>query len=447
MKCMDKLLSVYCVIIYGLVSGLVFMIPAYMKYDVGRLMPSRMRRLEYLMSINWSQAMYDLTIHPDHMIGYYVYQMLYGKLVGLADPIEIVQEMWLLMYIVPFMVVPLFVRYYFKSNILIILSPVILSFCCQKIIIAHHDDSTWFISWTVYAILPLIFIGIVYAEKWLKTKQIVKFIMAFVAISLMIGISNIGRLHAGLSLMIVIVALLSMGIKKYYGISFKAILIVICSLGILNGGYFMFTNVIPDVLIRQQGYHDSIDYFGPWHTLYIGLGWKNFLWKNNTLQGDIWKYDKRPEYIVYLDECAMSMVSSRDSKVKYLSNEYFQILQEEYIRIARENTAWFVVNYIEKWFVCLYVVFKYLKYQIVAAAILFLMMIKLRAGKKMLLLPHYVYGSIVFIALFDTIFGMIAVPSYGYLQGTMAAASMLTFCMTLDILRNISRYFIEQETA
>lgn len=442
MSWMSKLLPGYFVIIYGLLLGLMVMLPAYMRYDVGKLMGERMRRLDYLLSCDWSQAMYDLTLNPDHMVGYYVYQMLYGKLVGLADPIEIVQEMWLLMYIVPFMVVPLFVRHYFQSNALILLSPVLLSFCWWKVVIAHHDDSTWFIAWTVYAILPLIFIVISYGEKWLKTMQMAKFVPAFIGISLMIGIANIGRLHAGLSLVIVIISVMLVGIKRYYGISLKAVLIFICSLGILNSSYFMFTNSIPDFLIRQQGYQSGINYFGPWHTLYIGLGWKNYAFNHNAVPGDIWQYDKNPEYIVYLDECAISLVSSQSQDIGILSDEYFQILKKEYIRIGKEHTAWFVVNYIEKWLACLYVS---LRYQLVSIAILLVVMRRLHARKKLILLPEFIYGSLIFVVLFDTIFGMIAVPANGYLQGSMAAASMLTFCMMLDVLRSISKYFIGQE--
>ena len=417
--------------------GIAFNLYTYYQYRIENLMPSRIRKLTILLSLDIQEALRYLTEHSDHMTSYYLYQRLYGGVLGISNPVDIIQQIWVWMFILAYAIITVFVWHKYHSKFLTLCAPLIFYLLTKAVIVVYHDDCTWFLAWAVYAILPLLAIFYNQGRGLLQYERYVLFLFITLLITMLIGISNIGRLHSGLAISCVLLYIVFWFCKKMHNKK-KAILIGLMSLFIVFQGYSLFTATIPNSMMRLYGINSNINYFGPWHTLYIGLGWRNSLPKLSMLaecnDKEAWKTDKNPAKIIYLDECADGFVKSRDSSIEYISKPYFEVLKTEYIRILKENTQWVFINYAEKILVCLLNVF-YTQCKSLLIVSVFAFILK---KKNMLKLSsRFIYVSAVFTMMIDLIFGLIAMPTAGYLQGSMAALSLIIFVLAMDILDSL----------
>lgn len=423
--------------LYGMCMGIVFNLYTYYQHNVESLMPSRIRKLTTLLSLDIQEALRYLTEHSDHMTSYYLYQRLYGGVLGVSNPIDIMEQIWVCMFVLAYAIITVFVWHKYRSKILTLCAPVCFYLLSRAVLVTHHDDCTWFLAWAVYAILPLLAIFYDKGRELLQYKGYVLFIFITLLIAMLIGISNIGRLHSGLAISCVLLYMVFVFCSKMYNKK-KAVLVGLMSLLIVFQGYSLFTATIPNSMMRLYGINSNINYFGPWHTLYIGLGWRNSVPKLSALaecsDKEAWKTDKNPAKIIYLDECADGFVKSKDSSIEYISKPYFEVLKTEYMRILTENTGWALINYLEKAIVCFAYVF-YTQWR----ALLILSAIELILKKKNMLAlsSSFVYTSAIFTMMADLIFGLIAIPTAGYLQGSMAALSLCMFVLAMDILDSL----------
>lgn len=338
-----------------------------------------------------------------------------------------------------YFIITIFVWHQYHSKILTICAPVIFYFLTKTVLVTHHDDCTWFLAWAVYAILPLLAIFYDQGRKLLQYKRYVLFLFITLLIAMLVGISNIGRLHSGLTISCILLYIVLWSCKKMRK-NKKAILVGLMSFFIVFQGYSLFTATIPNNMMRLYGISSNINYFGPWHTLYIGLGWRNSLPKLSMLaecnDKEAWKTDKNPAKIIYLDECADGFVKSKDSSIEYISKPYFEVLKTEYIRILKENTQWVFINYAEKILVCLLNVF-YTQWKSLIIVSIFAFI--LRKKNILNLSSRFMYASAVFTLMIDLIFGIIAMPTANYLQGSMAALSLAIFILVMDMLASLLR--------
>ena len=149
---------------------------------------------------------------------------------------------------------------------------------------------------------------------------------------------------------------------------------------------------------------------------------------------EAWKTDKNPKNIIYLDECADAFVKSKDSAIPYISESYFEVLKTEYMRILTENTGWVILNYVEKILACIcYVIYTQWRLLLIVSLIGLI----LKRKHILQLSSKFMYFSTMFIMCVNFIFGIIAIPSSGYLQGSMAALSIGMFFLIMDIFSSL----------
>lgn len=353
---MNKNFRTYTLIsIYGLCAGILFNIYTYCYFNAEQLMGERKRILTELLSLDIKEVLLYLTVRSDHMISYYLYQRFYGGLFGINDVVDIMQQIWVWMFVFVYSIITAFSWYKYRSKILTLCTPVFFYFFSKPVLVNYHDDCTWFLAWAVYAILPLL---IILKDKYgelIQNERYAYILLAILLISVLIGISNVGRLHSGLATGCILLYVVMLICKKIRHKK-KAFFIGITSLLIVCQGYTLFTTTIPNSMMRLYGINSNINYFGPWHTLYIGLGWRNSYPQLSVLaeceDKEAWKIDKNPQNIIFKDECANGFVKSKDSGIEYLSKPYFEILKTEYICILTENKQWVFINYLEKTLTC-----------------------------------------------------------------------------------------------
>lgn len=435
---MNKNIRIYiCSCLYGLGIGLIFNLYVYYLHDVEKLMPTRIAKLTQLLSLNFPDALKYLTEHPDHMTSYYLYQRQYGSIFGIDSPVDIMQQIWVWMFTIVFSIITVFSWYKYQSKKLTLFSPIIFGFLIKAVVISHHDDCTWFLAWAVYAILPFIIIFHDKCSFFIENESYMSILLITFIIAILIGISNVGRLHSGLAILLVLIYIIALFCHRIRDKK-KSFLVGLLSALIMFNGYSLFTSTIPNNLMRMYGINSNINYFGPWHTLYIGLGWKNSISQLSMLREcddmEAWKTDKNPKNIIYLDECADAFVKSKDSAIPYISESYFEVLKAEYMRILTENTGWVILNYVEKILVCIcYVIYTQWRLLLIVSLIGLI----LKRKHILQLSSKYMYFSTMFIMCVNFIFGIIAIPSSGYLQGSMAALSIGMFFLIMDIFSSL----------
>ncbi|MCI8529975.1 MAG: hypothetical protein HFH82_12625, partial [Lachnospiraceae bacterium] len=100
--------------------------------------------------------------------------------------------------------------------------------------------------------------------------------VAFAGICLCMGLGNLPRMHSSLGIFL----LLMTGLVKEYVIplkkkrSQKAVFQVCTLLILVLVSYTLFTGLIPKLYLATTGQDGKIEAFGPWHTIYAGLGWE-----------------------------------------------------------------------------------------------------------------------------------------------------------------------------
>ena len=417
--------------------GIVFNVYTYYQFYAEQLMGERKRVLMDILPLSMQEALEYLTVYSDHMTSYYLYMKMYGVIFGLNNPVDIMQQIWVWMFVLAYSIITVFVWHKYHSKFLTLCAPVIFYFLTKAVLVNHHDDCTWFLAWAVYAILPLLAIFYDQGGELLHYKRYVLFLFITLLIAMLIGISNIGRLHSGLAISCVLLYIVFWFCRKMYN-NKKAILVGLMSLFIVFQGYSLFTATIPNGMMRLYGINSNINYFGPWHTLYIGLGWRNSYPQLSVLaeykDKNAWKTDKNHQNIIYKDGCANAFVQSKDSSIQYLSKPYFEILKTEYMRILTENKMWSFINYFEKILVCLVFIFYR---QWLALLIIAVITIILKRKGILNLSCRYMYAFTLFVMCVDLIFGIIAMPTINYLQGSMAALSLCIFVLAMDTLASL----------
>jgi hypothetical protein len=179
---------------------------------------------------------------------------------------------------------------------------------------------------------------------------------------------------------------------------------------------------------------------GPWHTAYIGFGWKEN------------KYG-----IIYKDGSASAKVKEYDPGITYLSEEYMRVLRSEYFKLLKEDPAFFIGSYLNKFVKITKMCFGYFKKRggvILAGVLLCIFMVAymLTPGsqgcKLSRKLPRTLRSTALLMlpcGLFCVFAGMIpamiAVPRTSYLTGPYAACGLLKFTLAVITALFVVRIF------
>jgi hypothetical protein len=313
------------------------------------------------------------------------------------------------------------------------LSPFIVFAALLPLLFSLKTDTYWALGFIVVLALPLL--SIVYNREWDRKSL---FIALFLSVAA--GLANLPREHAGLGVALLLLATVFVKTRSAKKPLCFGGVVIFCVIS-----YFLFTRLVPALYFTIYEQPVEIRQMGPWHTLYIGLGWEK------TLYGTDNKYG-----IIYKDGHAAETVKKINPQCVVYSNEYMEILKKEWFRLLKDDTAWFLKNYARK-FAASVLDFPlrisamirsravFVSLCAVAALCLFGFSRLLRsrfAAAKLLGQYWYLLFASVFCYFFYTIFGLAAVPWPTYLLGTMASAMAIVVFSLLFAIAILEQVFL-----
>ena len=300
-------------------------------------------------------------------------------------------------------------------------SPFLLKIFVGWSLYEFKNDTYWSMAWIVVIGLPLI--GIFWREEqgWAKWA-------AFMGVCLCMGLGNLPRMHSSIGILLLLLA----GLIKEYIIPLKKTrnrkaVFQACSLLILTLlSYTLFTGLIPKAYLTVTGQEGKIADFGPWHTIYAGLGWEEN------------EYGFR-----FNDEYVDGQAKKIDPSVVYCSPEYMDILRDEWFRLWREDTEYMLGTYYRKFKACLdlSIPSEYGYYNLKFVISIFLLSACILRyvfkRKKILVSWRQMLFAAFFCCLFSLVFPMMANQHIKYRVGFVTACGMLFVFGSLSIMQSM----------
>lgn len=220
-------------------------------------------------------------------------------------------------------------------------SPLLVSLFVGQILYKVKGDVDYGLAWVLVMCLPLL--GIYCREKKGAGKWIV-----FGALCLFMGIGNLWRAHGSLPILLLLAAVIVVEQRRRWkrhkssggGISHRARLKIIAAgtalILVCVTSYELFTYIIPNIyaVATGQGFVGKFS-FGPWHSLYLGLGWEEN------------KYG-----ILALDQYGVDLAKSIDPEAIYPNARYMEVMRHEWFSLWREDPGYMLGTYCRKLLTC-----------------------------------------------------------------------------------------------
>lgn len=412
-----------CCILYGLIVSSFIVYPWYHDVNPIQYMPTRCRSMNLILQADDYQSIANLlSSFFDHMTAYYFYGGLLGRFIGFSDAVDVFNFVWAISMTIVVVLMPLFIYKMFNSVICTIFAPILWYMLVRSTTFTYKDDTSYFLAWPIFLGLPLLYSTINLKDKYAR-------LLFFLLVFLIIGISNIGRLHSGIVLLPVIIYCLWKNKGTWKNRLMPCLSVLLLSFSLL---YFAFVTIIPNLFLQQYGINSGIRYFsGAWHTVYIGLGWAHDGSDSSYLT------DKSAKHIIFLDECAFSFATNKNPNVELYSAEYMDILKQEWLRIAKEENSFFITSYSNKLLEGIKLTLG-IHYRLVLSLIILFALIKKKDDLKLSFrLQKWYYIALVYLWAVGLVYGLIAAPFYGYLQGAFAAYNYFIFYLCLEALCHI----------
>ena len=186
------------------------------------------------------------------------------------------------------------------------------------------NDSYWIYGWITFISVPILFF--LFRDKWQKSNWI------WVALLIgVVGVGNIFRANASLALIISLVVL--MVVKIIYPATktkqFKSVVLGCCICLIVFFANGFFTSTVPHIYQSVTNQPECLPMKGPWHSLYIGLGWE----KENPLgleYGDVYGYKNREDLLYDISDGYYIGVESPEY-INEMKNVYFDTVFSNFI--------------------------------------------------------------------------------------------------------------------
>ncbi len=199
------------------------------------------------------------------------------------------------------------------------------------------NDSYYIYAWMTFISLPVLFF--LFRDKWNNRNYI------WVALLLgVMSVSNIFRSSVGLAIAASLIVLMLIKIivpsvkEKNYGT--MALGLLVCFLAV--AGQSFFTSTIPHAYQSMTDQPRVLPIKGPWHTLYVGLGW-----------------EENPLGLEYLDGCGYAgreHLLNDPGEGYYIcveSPEYMEEMKSVYFDAVFSDVGFFFTSYIRKGFTSL----------------------------------------------------------------------------------------------
>lgn len=215
-----------------------------------------------------------------------------------------------------------------------LLSPVIQVFLLRYLIRARMDTH-YIAAWLPVIAAPILFA--LATQDWKRTSY-----FWFGLLCLAMGVSNILRSQTAIGCAVALALIIIYQLWPKFGgggrirTRIKPLLRLLVLLACIPLSYNLFTNYVPDVYQIATGQPKRIASGGPWHTLYIGLGWEENPF--SIVYNDAFGYQKCPE----------AFASETASLYRPCPPEYFEAIKKVYINTIKSDWKWCVGSYLRK---------------------------------------------------------------------------------------------------
>lgn len=387
-------------------------------------MNSRLQKLNMCMQQLLAGGQPQVVSLKDHNPAFYLYASYLGVLFGKTEAWQVFLLLQSGAAALVFLLYPVLIYKLTHSMLTACISPFLLKTFLGWILYEFKTDSYWSMAWIIVMGLPLL--AVYFREKhgWPKWA-------AFTGICLCMGLANLPRMHSSLGiLLLLLVAIVREQFTLFKERRNRKTVVLGCALLCISLiSYSAFTGLIPKVYIAVTGQEGKIEDFGPWHSVYIGLGWEEN------------KYS-----IEYRDEYANELVQSIDPTAEYCSPKYMEILKNEWFRLWREDPGYMIGSYFRKFKACVKLCLEspvYSHYDggfYLNGIMLGLCLLRYIFKRRKILLPWspLIFGTL-FCGLFSLVFPMIAMPRFYYSLGSFAAYGMLLTFGILAVTRSVIR--------
>lgn len=203
--------------------------------------------------------------------------------------------------------------------------------------------------------VPILYILI--TNPWSKGMWGYTLLLCFI-----LSIAQLVRSNAGifiwLSLVCIVVYQNIPLLRQAYKTSWVRALPILLGLFVVFSCQGFFTNTVPNAYLVATGQDISqrLDTMGPWHTLYIGLGWRDN--PNGIYYDDICGYDQFPELVQdsHSESSIVGSAASDDASVdQYLSliflpqtEEYIEAIKGSYLEALTQHPITYAISYLLK---------------------------------------------------------------------------------------------------
>ena len=386
-----------------------------------RMMPTRLETLNNSLDYLQTNLILPTNFFLDHVGASYLYYSYFGKFFGITEAWKILLIFQLMAVFAVLAIYPVLINKITNSILLALISPVLLYQVCGFNLITVKSCINWGFAWLVTISIPLLYIFF----KSITCSKV--FYYSFAGLCLSAAISNSIRAHSALPVFIILISIIIYKISSDR--KFNKVFVCCCTILFFLFSYVLFTDIIPHlyIILTNQTQPES---FGPWHTIYIGLGW-----------------EPNPFNIIFNDSDAINAARSINPDVIYLSEEYTAILKSLWLDLFKSNTGYFFFTYIKKFFVCFIVSgYSVLRFDqglaVVAYIAINYIVIRYFFVQQNVIRNIIKKYSILFSICIVFIFGMLlyplmAVPLKPYLNGTIAACGMLLFFVLLTLLEKL----------
>jgi len=271
----------------------------------------------------------------DHTAVHY-YLAVFGRVFGISEAWQMHFWSQIAMACTLLIFYPALMYRLTKSFSVATMTPVLINVFVGAFFFRLISDGYWAYAWVVVFGTP--FCAILIQEKWDVKKHWYLLLLAF----LIMSIGNVFRAHASLPLALLLSVILiskldfnncsGFRLLKRVRPFMKQNVTVFFAIFLLFISYNFLAGTLPRVFAPTLIGHPTLTQtVGPWHTLFLGLGWENNPF--GIIYGDWFAYQRARE--IYPD-------------IVLLTKEYFEIMRTEFFRVLREEPLFFLGSYLRK---------------------------------------------------------------------------------------------------
>lgn len=409
------------------------------KYGEGQYssyMPARVNILNKIYSQLCGNQPHQTLIGNYHGQLYYIILAYIARALGYADP----TRAYLLVQVVAccslLLAYPFLTYMLTRSITLSAASPWLMTLVSWDYLFAAKNDSYWCAAWVTLLIVPLLVVLI--SRKWDKRSLIITIFSA-----LAIGIGNIPRNHAAIGVVAPFLAIVIYKLVRYFkensstrGRVLGQLRTVCCILLItvlILGSYLYIEPLGKKLYDATDGTVSLAFNEQPWHSLYIGLGGTS-----------------NPYGIRYSDRCGMERVQELTPGVSMYSDDYFDVLKSEYLRIVRTDPGFVFTSYLKKFVICVgaSLLYNYVRpiYLIVLFPLALLVFLIFRKRSDIVMRNFRRYFPFFVISVLSiflgTVHSVITKPNPEYILGSFAGNTLCVLCCVfflVSVLLNLAQ--------